>query len=134
MAGTITASVNTFKTMTEVKLRCAADAAAATFTATVLGSLPGMPDLRGLFLYSVKAYPGSPAPTDASDLTITDQDGIDLLGGRGVDLIDNTTMTSVCAGTPITDMPMPVTGPLTINITNNVVNAAVIHLKLLFVS
>lgn len=134
MAGTIMANAKTIKNIIEVALICAADAAAATFTATVLNSLPGMPDILGYYLYSVKAWPGATAPTDASDLTITDKDGIDLLGGRGTDLIDATTMTSCCAGSVANAMPMPVMGPITINITNNAVNAAVINLKLLFVA
>ena len=133
MAGTILANAKTIKGIIEVALVCEADAAAATFTAAVINNLPGMPDILGMKLYNVKVCPGVTAPTDASDLTITDADGIDLLGARGTDLIDSASMTSCCAGSSGTEMPMPVMGPITINITNNVVNAAVIKMKLLFV-
>lgn len=121
--------------MIEVRLLCTCEAAAATFTSVVLNTLAGMSDydLVGFFLYSVKVWPGATAPTDASDLTITDVDGIDLLGGRGTDLIDSASLTSCCVGTTSTDMPMPITGPITLNISGNVVNAAVINIKLLFV-
>jgi hypothetical protein len=133
MAGTIVANAKIIKGMVEITLDCRADAAAATFDAVVLNGLSGVPDILGLKLYNVKAWPGSTAPTDATDLTITDAEGIDILGGRGTDLIDATTMTSCCAGSINTEMPMPIMGPITINITNNAVNAAVIKIKLLFV-
>lgn len=34
--------------------------------------------------------PGSPAPTDASDITLTDQNGFDMFNGLGTDKVDNT--------------------------------------------
>jgi len=143
MAGTIRANARGIKRegspnqydMIEVHLLCSAEAAAATFTSRVLQSLAGMAnfDITGYSLYNVKVFPGATAPTDASDLTITDVDGVDLLGARGTDLIDASSMTSCCAGSTNTEMPMPVTGPITINISNNAVNAAIINIKLLFV-
>jgi hypothetical protein len=143
MAGTIVAQAKKIKRagsalpcdMIEVHLLCSCEAAAATFTSRVLQSLAGMAgfDIMGFYLYHVKVWPGATAPTDASDLTLTDQDGVDLLGARGTDLIDETSLTSCCAGSTNTEMPMPITGPITINISNNAVNAAIINIKLLFV-
>jgi hypothetical protein len=144
MAGTILAFPRGIKKegsplkydMIEVALHCTCDAAAATFTAVVINTLSGMANfnLEGYKLYNAKVAPGSTAPTDASDFTITDVDGIDLLGGRGTDLIDATSCTSCCAGSANTEMPMPITGPITLTISNNAVNAAVIKIKLLFVA
>jgi len=120
--------------MIEVRLECTADSAAATYPAYTLKSKGGNTiDLTGYFLYSAKAWPGATAPTDATDLTITDIDGVDLLGGRGTDFIDATSKTSTSAGTLVTDMPMPITSNLTITITNNAVNSAVCYIKLLFI-
>jgi hypothetical protein len=142
MAGTIIATTRGIKKvgspykydMIEVRLLCTCEAAAATFTSVVLNTLSGVVgyDLVGYKLYSVKAFPGSTGPTDATDLTITDVDGVDLLGARGTNLIMEATKTSCCAGSASSEMPMPITGPITINISNNAVNAAVINLKLLF--
>lgn len=119
----------------EVKATGTCEAAAATWPATVLSHRPENDniDLTGWYLWLVTAWPGGTAPTDASDLTITDLDGIDILGGRGTNLLDATSLTSTCAGTTTTDMPMLITGPVTLNLSGNSVNAAIVYLKLLFV-
>lgn len=98
MAGTITGTLERIQTqmgrpqMVEIVLTCTADAAAATYPATVVNTLENVSDydLRGLKLYSVKAIPGDTPPKDGTDLTITDEYGVDLLGGKGENLIDAT--------------------------------------------
>lgn len=138
MAGTITLSYqNISPKIIEVTAVCTADAGDNSFPATVVtprpSSNPGM-DLVGWYLYAVHAKPGSTAPTDASDLTVTNLDGLDLLGGRGTDLLDATSITSCAAGSTVTAMPMPITGPVTLNLSNNSIASAIVTLKLLFVA
>ena len=133
MAGTITGTLERIQTqmgrpqMVEIVLTCTADAAAATYPATVVNTLENISDwdLRGLKLYSVKAYPGAVAPTDGTDLTITDKYGVDLLGGKGENLIDATSKTWIPAGPEGYAFPALITGNITVNISNNAVKSAV---------
>lgn len=120
--------------MAVLELTCTAGAAgdgsAGLFPATVINPLAvdsdgSLFDIRGMKLYSVKAYPGSTAPTDATDATITDAYGIDLLGGKGTNLIDATSKTWIMAGPPDSYMPALITGNITLTITNNSVASAV---------
>jgi hypothetical protein len=66
---------------------------------------------------------GSAAPSTLYDLTLTDEDGVDVLAGQGANLSETTT-TSFCPGTPLKDgtttstYPTVVDGILTLNITN----------------
>jgi hypothetical protein len=116
----------------------AGDANAHLFPATVINPLAvdsngTLFDIRGLKLYSVKAIPGGTAPTDATDLTITDEYGVDLLGGKGTDLVDATSKTWIPAGPVGYAFPALITGNITVNITNNLVDSAVTTLVLEFV-
>ena len=111
-------------------LTCTADADNSSFPATILNPLAvdsnGVSfDIRGLKLYSVKAYPGSTAPTDATDLTITDEFGVDLLGTKGTNFIDATSKTWIPAGPENYSFPALITGNITVNISNNAVKSAV---------
>jgi hypothetical protein len=108
----------------------AGDANAHLFPATVINPLAvdsngTLFDIRGLKLYSVKAYPGDTAPTDATDCTITDEYGVDLLGGKGENLIDATSKTWIPAGPSNFALPALITGNITVTITNNSVDSAV---------
>ena len=143
--GTITGLLNRIGTkqgrpsMATLILMCTAGAAgdgnAHLFPATVINPLAvdsngSSFDIRGLKLYSVKAYPGATAPTDATDVTITDEFGIDLLGGKGVDLVDATSKTWVPIGPANYALPALITGNITVNITNNAVDGAITTLIL----
>jgi len=140
-AGTVTATankiVNPYSARPEylrILLTCTADAGLNTYPATIINEMTNIINvynLVGLELYLVGAYPGSPAPTDATDSTIM-QDGIDLLGGKGTDLIDNTGHTQTLVGPSGSYAPQPVTGKLTLNISNNAVGSAVTYLILMF--
>ena len=138
MAGTITGTLERIQTqmgrpqMAEIVLTCTASADDHTYPATVVNTLENISDwdLRGLKLYSVKAYPGAVAPTDGTDLTITDKYGVDLLGGKGTDLIDATSKTWIPIGPAGYALPALITGNITVNITNNLVNSAVVNLVL----
>lgn len=119
-------------------LTCTASSTDASYPATVINPLAVTADsrtfdIRGLKLYSVKAYPGSTAPTDATDLTITDEYGVDLLGGKGTDVIDSTSKTWTLVGPSGSYSPALITGNITVTITNNAVNSAVTTLILEFV-
>ena len=140
MAGTITGVLTRLGSNKGCKLEltCTADAADHTLPVTELNPLAvdsagATFDLRGLKLYSVKAIPGATAPTDATDLTITDEYGVDLLGGKGTDLIDATTKTFIPAGPGAFAQPALITGTISATITNNAVNSAVFKLVLEFI-
>jgi len=107
----------------------AGDANAGLYPATVINPLAvdadgNYFDIRGLKINAVKAYPGTTAPTDATDVTITDEYGIDLLGGKGADLVDATTKTFIPAGPGAFAQPALITGNISLNITNNSVAEA----------
>jgi hypothetical protein len=89
-------------------------ATTGTVTQTTGGSYYGT-------LERVTIDPGSPAPTAAYDMTLTDSDGVDLLCGKGANL--SATVTSIVApfwtdGTTTRPLTLPVAGPLTLGITN----------------
>ena len=136
MAGTITGVLTRIGVrqgspqISKLVITCTVDASHESYPATVLNPLAvdsngSSYDIRGLKLYSVKAYPGGTAPTDATDATITDEFGIDLLGGKGANLIDATSKTWIPAGPANYAFPALITGNITLTITNNSVNSAV---------
>jgi len=55
------------------------------------GDESAMQKLSGQYIYKIKYIPSSPAPTDETDLIITDSDGLSLLGANGTNFIDETT-------------------------------------------
>lgn len=65
--------------------------------------------------------PGPVAPTADYDATLTDENGIDVLGGQGANL-HTTNSSSVCPGVPLKDgtttsvVPVVVDGILTLNV------------------
>jgi len=119
----------TFKYI-KVLLTCTADVSAHTYPATVINDLV-TDKIVGMSLYTVGTYPGSTAPTDATDLTIT-QDTIDILDTKGVNLIDATTKEITWAGSSTQDFAVPIVGDITANITNNSVDSAVSYIVLIF--
>ena len=98
------------------------------------GSVPAhtITGLSGFYLYSVETWPGATAPTDASDLTLLDATtGEDLLGGNGTDAVDATTPKTIAPKSTAMDLNFyhMVKGNLTMNITNNSVNSAIINVR-----
>jgi hypothetical protein len=73
-------------------------------------------DVRGVILRIV-TNPGSAAPTDSYDATLTDADGIDVAAGLLVDR-DTTNSESVWPVDLTSGLPFAVSGPLTLNISN----------------
>jgi len=135
MAGTITGVLTRIHSqqgrpqIAKLVLTCIGDAANGSFPATVLNPLAVTADglyfdIRGLKLNSVKAIPDADtAPTDATDCTITDEYGVDLLGGKGADLIDASSKTWIPAGPGAFAIPALITGDISVNITNNDVHS-----------
>lgn len=71
----------------------------------------------------VTTNPGGTAPTDNYDVTLTDEDGVDVLAGRGADrdTANSETFTPGVAfsdGTTTSVVPVVVAGNLTLNVTN----------------
>src|SRR4051812_32088221 len=65
--------------------------------------------------------PGSAAPTDDWDVTLTDEDGLDVLAGQGANR-DTTNSEHFCPGLPLKDgtttsvVPIVVNGPLALSV------------------
>lgn len=127
MAGTITGVLTRIQTpqdrpkLVVIRLTCTADAAAHTYPATIINDLVDF-DIRGLRIYSIATIPGTTGPTDDTDLTITDEDDLDILAGVGADLVDNAVKHRTVIG--LTSSVL-ITGDITINLTNNAVDGAV---------
>jgi len=96
-------------------------ASAATVPAT--SSDGEWPKYKGGCVALVVTNPGSPAPTDNYDITITDPSGVDIMGGE---LANRDTANSEQVVPKInTSFGCRITeGPITLNITNNSVNSA----------
>lgn len=119
----------------KVVLTCVADDGTNLFPATVINSLVDDYDagikLEGLYLLTVGSTPGSPAPTDGTDLELL-QDSVDMLNAKGSNLIDSTTSEITWAGSSGQDFGMPVCGDITTGISGNSVASAATTLVLIF--
>lgn len=123
--------------MLKMDLTCGTTgASSADYTATVLNTIAEAAgySLEGLYLYEVQSKFSDTPATINSDLTITNDWTIDLLGTNGADMLDSADYTAVAAGTSGTYFERPITGDITMNITGNLVNAAVIYLRAIFIS
>lgn len=94
-AGTVSGTVSDIQQgdSIAVTLSCTGDSSDGSIPDTEFGG-PGTDitkNLHGYYLYEVKIVPGGTGPTDDSDLYIKDANGIDLLGGEGVNKVDNAT-------------------------------------------
>lgn len=85
-------------------------------TATITASSMG---IEGWYLYSCETNPGSTAPTDNYDITISDSDGVDVMFGA---LANRDTSNSEIAF-PASGYPL-VAGNLTFSLSGNSVNNA----------
>lgn len=133
MAGTITGSLQRIPVqqgrpqLVEITLLCTADVATHTFPSTIINHLSGIIeyDLRGLKLNLVKAIPDPVTPiTAASELTVLDPYGVDLLGGKGLDFLSDTEKTWTFFGPLDYYIPVHITGDITVNINGNLVDSA----------
>lgn len=118
-----------------VKLACTGDAANGSIPNTAL-STAAITLLTGKnYLYTVSAYPtsGGTAP-DAADVTVT-MGGIDLLGGKGVNLIHATNRQDTFPYSvfmPSYRFPV-VTGQITVAVANQATASANYTIELVFV-
>jgi hypothetical protein len=112
-----------------IKLHCVGD--------SVDGSIPDTSVLdrlkyrvAGWSLDSVKVYPGATGPTADSDLEVEDGDGLDMLGGEGTDLIKNSAASVTVPSRDSIRGPVPITGGMTIKVTNQAVASALYRIDL----
>ena len=89
---------------------------------------------KGSRLSVVRVFFGSPAPLENSDLELIDSaNGIDVLGGAGLNTIDAATNNSFLPLIGVTPYEVPVYGPLKLHITSNNVNGAKFRIVFSFV-
>jgi hypothetical protein len=83
---------------------------------------------KGYRLSIVRVFFGSPAPLDNSDFTLEEaSNGVDVLGGAGLNTIDNATNNAFLP------YEAPVYGPLKLHVTGNNVNGAKFRIVFSFV-
>jgi len=92
-------------------------------------------NLRGMFLYMIRTYPGATATTDASDFYLYQHasNGKDILDGGGVDKLDATSTLTFQPLINGSEAGVPVTGDLWFYAENNSVNAAIVTIELHFI-
>ena len=89
---------------------------------------------KGYRLSVVRVFFGSPAPLENSDLELIDSfNGVDALGGAGLNTIDAATNNSFLPLIGVTPYEAPVYGPLKLHITGNNVNGAKFRIVMSFV-
>lgn len=105
-----------------ITLDATADSADGSFPATAIsgGKVYGI-------LQRLVTNPGATAPTDNWDVTITDEDAFDVLGGAGA---NRDTTTTEEAEIKMTTFQRVVANTLSVAITGNSVNSATIRLQL----
>lgn len=126
-AGTCTETFNAYRDGDwMVTLTCTGDATDGTYPATTV-------DFRGedvnSYIYMVVTDPGTTAPTDNYDITITDANGIDIMGGELLNRDESNTEQAV----PKIDSiygSRRVNGDMTVNISGNSVTAAQVVIKI----
>jgi len=125
-AGTCVETVSTYKDGDfMLTWTCTGDASDGTFPATT-SNFRGN-NIDG-YIYQVVTDPGATAPTASYDITITDANGVDIMGAE----LENRSATA-------TEQKVPkigglygarrVNGTMTLNITNNSVTAAQVVIK-----
>lgn len=87
-------------------------------------TLPGMSATTFGQIIAVETDPGGTAPTNLYDITLTDAQSNDVMGGSLANRSTTATQRAAPLLTSGTEWPAPFYGTLTLNITNNAVNAA----------
>lgn len=90
------------------------------------GSVPSVESDSDIFGFIVRVVtnPGATAPTADYDVTLTDEDGVDVLGGEGVDRSASVSE-HIISKLGSSYGPCYVNSKLTLNLSNNSVNSAV---------
>lgn len=125
MAGTVT--VEKKGTITQkLVITCTGDAADGSFPDTVL------PPIDGKLLH-IETNPGATSPTANYDITIVDQNGIDVLQGVGANRHTTSSERANIVYSGGLDHPyVTIDDVLTLNIDNNSVNSAGIVIELVY--
>lgn len=124
--GTVTQSdVAIYDNVRVLTFTCTADVTAHTYPVTTSsGNING-------YIFLVVTNPGGVAPTTLYDITLTDSDGVDIMGGE----LANRSATLSEQAVPLMGNVYGsrfVNGTLTITITNNSVNSAVTVVKIFY--
>jgi hypothetical protein len=114
----------------QVTLTCTGNSGDGTFPAIDIAETTQM--LKGWYLYKVITDPGATKPTDNWGLTITNSNGLDVLGGVASGNRDETNTESVVPKNNSIAQYPPVLGTWTLNIAGNSVNSALLVIKLIF--
>lgn len=121
-AGTVTdaGKLKYSKNVSVLTYSWTADASAATVPATA-STIP----IDG-YVFMVVTNPGATAPTTLYDITLTDSDGVDIMGGELADRHTSNSEQAFPLMSGSTDFfgGRFVAGVLTLNVTNNSVNSA----------
>lgn len=126
MAGTVTVTHTKIGAIRKITASCVADAAAATFPDTVL------PKFAGTLLH-LETNPGATAPTANYDITITDQNAIDVLQGVGANRHTTSSERANIVYSGGLDHPaVAIDDVLTLAIANNAVNSAITVIELVY--
>ena len=89
---------------------------------------------KGYRLSVVRVFFGSPAPLENSDFELLESsNGVDVLGGAGLNTIDAATNNSFLPLIGVTPYEAPVYGPLKLHVTGNNVNGAKFRIVMSFV-
>lgn len=124
--GTITFAQSSDGPIRTITATCTASSTDGSFPATALPAFEGR-------LQTVRQNPGSPAPTDNYDYTIVDGDGIDRIQGVGANRDTANSEEELIVYTSTGEHPVvDINETLTLTITNNSVNSAVIVITLTY--
>jgi len=133
---TVTGPTKVHNTQYVVVFTCTADAADGSYPQTDINQdyARMLNDLEGFWLSHVKVTPdATTAPVDDSDLALT-VGGTDILGGNGVDIVDNA-VDGYCVpygSSNDAQYPMTVGHNMKLVITGNTTNSAVTVVTLVF--
>jgi len=114
-----------------IRFTCTGDADGGTYPATAISTYISS-QLAGWYLYYLRTNPGTTAPTDNWDFTITDAHGIDVLGGAGANR-HTTTSQEIVPLLGSSPFAKPFTDTWTLNVSGSTVNSAVIVIDATFV-
>jgi hypothetical protein len=129
MAGTITQAVTSNVAPVKViTFTCTADASDGSYPATTVSAA----DVKGSLLQIVTDPDGTTAPQDNYDITLTESGGADMLLGVGANRDTANTEIAIVESNGARSV-VAETDTLTLNITNNNVNSAVITIKLYWI-
>lgn len=126
------AQVTTTSDTRVVTFTCTGNSSDGTFPAIAF-STTTLAYVKGYFLYQVITDPGSTAPTDNWDYTITDANGVDVLGGTGANRHTTTTQMNFPLITTGVYYTPPVVDTWTVNISGNSVASATLVIKMIFI-